>query len=123
LFLILIPGDSFNHPVSHLPPNLTHLTFGMRFAQPLENLPKGLTDLILPCPSWTVAKDFPYILPPSLKRLEVATVEVFHLFLELPKLEELKVEQFDYDKNLYVAYFIYLFLIPYPLALTLIYLF
>jgi hypothetical protein len=37
-------GDDFNQPVDYLPPNLSHLTFGWYFNQPVDHLPQKIKE-------------------------------------------------------------------------------
>src|SRR5690606_35521171 len=39
-------GDKFDQPIDNLPPNITHLTSGENFNQKIENLPPKITQLI-----------------------------------------------------------------------------
>ena len=40
-------NSKFNQPITNLPPNLTHLTFGKYFNQSLDYLPNNIKELKL----------------------------------------------------------------------------
>lgn len=61
-------SNDFNEPVNgRLPETLTHLTFGLDFDQPIDNLPSNLTHLVL---EFTYSRPINKF-PPNLKHLTI----------------------------------------------------